>query len=216
MIMSGTLSNISPRLHEVNVFLSTYGQGSLSFGQALLLSLFYRDFSDTNIVVEEAESLAEKDTEQLLKFSSALFSESETYLSLDKTSLQAVNFEALFEEYLKPFELRYEEAKAASTELWRKYSALNHRLDFLPLDSEEYMKLSVECDAQKAEYDTAHAQTDHLYNEWQQERSRYFCVYCFKPMFLDVLVERLHGIAESILSDINQICLLYTSDAADE
>lgn len=205
MIMSGTLSNISQRLHEVNMLLSTCEQGSFSFGQALLLSLFYRDFSETNTVVEEAESLAEKDAEQLLKFSSALFSESETYLSLDKTSLQAVNFEALFEEYLKPFELRYEEAKAASTELWRKYSAQNNRLDFLPLDSEEYMKLSVECDAKKAEYDTAHAQTDHLYNEWQQERSRYFCVYCFKPMFLDVLVERLHGIAESILSDINQM-----------
>ena len=105
MIMSGTLSNISPRLHEVNVLLSTCGQGSLSFGQALLLSLFYRDFCDTNTVVEEAESLAEKDAEQLLKFSSALFSESETYLSLDKTSLQVVNFEALFEEHLKPFEL---------------------------------------------------------------------------------------------------------------
>ena len=35
------------------------------------------------------------------------------------------------------------------------------------------MKLSDECDAKKAEYDTAHAQTDHLYNEWQQERDRY-------------------------------------------
>ena len=174
MNMSCTLSNISQRLHEVNMLLSTCEQGAFSFAQALLLSLFYRDFCDTNTVVEEAESLAEKDAEQLLKFSSALFSESETYLSLDKTSLQVVNFEALFEEYLKPFELRYEEAKAASTELWRKYSALNNRLDF-------------------------------LYNEWQQERSRYFCVYCFKPMFLDVLVERLHGIAESILSDINQM-----------
>lgn len=116
-----------------------------------------------------------------------------------------MDFETLFEEYLKPFELRYEEAKAAATELWRKYSALSNRLDFLPLDSEEYMKLSDECDAQKAEYDTAHAQTDHLYNEWQQERDRYFCVYCFKPMFLDVLVERLHGIAGSILSDINRM-----------
>ena len=61
MIMSGTLSNISPRLHEVNVLLSTCGQGSLSFGQSLLLSLFYRDFSDTNIVVEEAELLVERD-----------------------------------------------------------------------------------------------------------------------------------------------------------
>ena len=212
MIMSGTLSNISQRLHEVNMLLSTCEQGSLSFGQALLLSLFYRDFSETNTVVEEAESLAEKDADQLLKFSSSLFSESGTYLSLDRKPLQvdrkplqAVDFETLFEEYLKPFELRYEEAKAAATELWRKYSALSNRLDFLPLDSEEYMKLSDECDAKKAEYDTAHAQTDHLYNEWQQERDRYFCVYCFKPMFLDVLVERLHGIAGSILSDINRM-----------
>ena len=72
-------------------------------------------------------------------------------------------------------------------------------------DAELRRKLSDECDAKKAEYDTAHAQTDHLYNEWQQERDRYFCVYCFKPMFLDVLVERLHGIAGSILSDINRM-----------
>ena len=163
MIMSCTLSNISQRLHEVNMLLSTCRQDSLSFTQALLLSLFYRDLSDTNIVIEEAESLAEKDAEQLLKFSSSLFSESATYLSLDRAPLQAVDFEALFEEYLKPFELRYEEAKAADTELWRKYSALSNRPDFLPLDSEEYMKLSAECDAKKAEYDTAHAQTVHLY-----------------------------------------------------
>lgn len=205
MIMSGALSNISPRLHEVNVLLSTCGQGSLSFGQALLLSLFYRDFCDTNTVVEEAESLAEKDAEQLLKFSSALFSESETYLSLDKTSLQVVNFEALFEEHLKPFELRYEEAKAAATELWRKYSALNNRLDFLPLYSEEYNSLDSECRTVKAEYDESHAHTNLLYKEWQQEREKNFCVWCFKPMFLDVLVERLHGIAGSILSDINRM-----------
>ena len=128
MIMSGTLSNMSQRLHEVNMLRSTCEQGSLSFGQALLLSLFYRDFSETNTVVEEAKSLAEKDADQLLKFSSSLFSESGTYLSLDRKPLQAVDFETLFEEYLKPFELRYEEAKAAATELWRKYSALSNRL----------------------------------------------------------------------------------------
>lgn len=205
MIMSGTLSNISPRLHEVNVLLSTWGQGSLSFGQALLLSLFYRDFSDTNIVVEEAEFLAKRDAEQLLKFSSSLFSESETYLSLDRTPLQAVDFEALFEEHLKPFELRYEVAKAAATGLWRKYSALNNRLDFLPLDTEEYKSINSECSAVKAEYDEVHTRTDILYKEWQQEREKYFFVWCFKPMFLDVLVERLHGIAGSILSDINRM-----------
>ena len=119
------------------MLLSICGQGSFSFGQALLLSLFYQDFSDTNTVVEEAESLAERDAEQLLKFSSALFPESETHLSLDKTPLQDVDFEALFEKHLKPFELRNKEAKAVATELWRKYSAQNNRLDFMSLDFEE-------------------------------------------------------------------------------
>ena len=33
----------------------------------------------------------------------------------DLTDAERFSFEALFEEYLKPFELRYEEAKAAST-----------------------------------------------------------------------------------------------------
>ena len=109
--------------------------------------------------------MAEKDAEQLLKFSSALFSESETYLSLDKTSLQAVNFEALFEEYLKPFELRYEEAKAASTELWRKYSALSNRLDFLPSGFgriHEVTRRGMRCPA-KAEYDTGSCTNANLF-----------------------------------------------------
>lgn len=44
-----------------------------------------------------------------------------------------------------------------------------------------------------------------LYREWRQERDRTFCVYCFKPMFLDVLVERLQGIAGSIISDIRRM-----------
>ena len=55
------------------------------------------------------------------------------------------------------------------------------------------------------EYDTAHARVNLLYNEIQKERDRTFCVYCFKPMFLDVLVERLKGIAGSIISDINKM-----------
>ena len=119
--------------------------------------------------------------------------------------MQTVDFKAVFEEHLKPFKDKYEETKVTATRLWQTYSAMNNRLDFVPLDSEEYMKLSAECDTKKTEYDTAHAQTGHLYKEWQQERDRYFCVYCFRPMFLDVLVERLRGIAESIIADISRV-----------
>lgn len=205
MIMEVMLSNITRRLSEINTLLATCKQEDLSFGQALLLSLFYRDFSDTNSLVGKVTKLAKENLGELLKLSSSLISETDKYLSLDKDGLQTVDFKAVFEEHLKPFEHRYEEAKATATKLWQAYSAMGNRLDFVPLDSKKYTKLSTECDTKKAEYDMAHAQTGQLYNEWQQERDRYFCVYCFRPMFLDVLVERLRGIAESIIADIHRM-----------
>ena len=126
MIMDGMLSNISQRLHEVNTLLATYGQGVLSFEQVLPPSLFYQDFNDTNLLVNPG---------QLLDFSSSLLSETNKFLSLDRTPLQVADFETLFREHLKPLELRYEEAKASATKLWSEYSAMSSRLDFLPLGS---------------------------------------------------------------------------------
>ena len=199
------IRQITQRLHEVNLLLATYGQGGLSFEQALPLSLFYQDFNDTNLLVKEAACLVKENPGQLLDFSSSLLSETNKFLSLDRTPLQTVDFEFLFEKHLEPFELRYEKAKTVAAELWRKYSAMSGRLDFLPLDSEEYRSLDAKCGAAKAKYDGAHAHANLLYKEWQQERDRNFSVYCFKPMFLDVLVERLQGIAGSIISDIRRM-----------
>ena len=82
---------------------------------------------------------------------------------------------------------------------------MSNRLDFLPLDSEEYRSLDTECGVAKAKYDQAHAHANLSYNAWQQERARNFCVWGFKPVFLDVLVERLQGIAGSIISDIRRV-----------
>ena len=139
MIMNNCmLPDILQRLREVNTLLATYKQGELSFEQALPPSLFYQDFNDTNILVKEAACLVRENPGELLEFSSSLFSETDKYLSLDRTPLQKVDFAALFEEHLKPFEFRYEETKTVATGLWRKYSAMSNRLDFLPLDSEEY------------------------------------------------------------------------------
>ena len=203
--MDVMLSNITLRLSEINTLLTTCKPEDFSFGQVLSLSLFYRDFSDTNSLVSEATGLAKENPGQLSELSSSLISEADRYLSLDRSTLQSVDFKAVFEEHLSPFERRHEEANRTATRLWREYSSMSNRLDFLPLDSEEYKSLDAECDAAKAEYDKAHAHVNLLYDEWQQERGRYFCVYCFKPMFLDVLVERLKGIAESIMADINRM-----------
>lgn len=157
------IRQITQRLSEINTLLTDCKQEDFSFEKALSLSLFYRDFSDTNSLVGEVTGLAMENPGELLQLSSSLISESDKYLSLDKSVLQVVDFKAIFEEHLKPFEHRYEEAKATATKLWQAYSAISNRLDFMPLDSEEYARLSAECDAKKAEYDTAHAQTDHLY-----------------------------------------------------
>ena len=150
-------------------------------------------------------NLARENPARLLECSISLLSETDGYLSSDRSELYAANFERIFEEHIKPFERRHEEAKSAATRLWRDYSAKSNRLDLLPLESAEYRLLDKECDTAKAEYDRAHALADLLYQEWQQELERCFCVYCFKPLFLDVLVERLKGIAESIIADINRM-----------
>lgn len=199
------IQQITQRLQEINTLLVTCQQESITFEQAMLLSQFYKDFNETNQIVTEAAAMFHDDATQLMDISFSLFSEAERFLSLDVAVLQSVDFENLFEANLKPFELRYEEAKDVATGLWREYSAMSNRLDFLPLDSEDYKSLDPLCDAKKMEYDTAHARVNLSYNEIQKERDRTFCVYCFKPMFLSVLVERLKGISESIISDIRRM-----------
>ena len=199
------IQQIPQRLQEVNILLATCKQDSITFEQALLLSLFYKDFNETNQIVTEAAAMFQDDAEQLNEISFSLFSEAEKFLSLDNSGLQSVDFEGIFNDHLKPYEAKCEEAKDVSTGLWREYSAMSNRLDFMPFNSEEYKSLDPLCDVKKVEYDIAHAQTDRLYNEWQQERERTFCVYCFKPMFLSVLIERLKGISESIISDIRRM-----------
>lgn len=199
------IQHIPQRLQDVNTLLATCRQDSITFEQAMLLSQFYKDFNETNQIVTEAAAMFHDDATQLMDISFSLFSEAGRFLSLDITGLQSVDFESLFEANLRPFELRYGEAKNVATVLWHEYSAMSNKLDFLPLDSEDYKSLDPVCDAKKAEYDTAHARVNLLYNELQKERDRTFCVYCFKPMFLSVLVERLKGISESIISDIRRM-----------
>ncbi len=200
-----SISDIITRLQSVNSILSSCTDSGLSFDDTLTLSAFYRDCSDTNSIIAAAEKEVAKDADRLLSDTVSLLSEIEKFSAVGVAGIQPVNFENIFEQHVKPFEERYESVKAISTKLWQEYSAISNRLDFLPLDTDEYKTLNAECDAKKSAYDTAREQTNRLYDDWQQERDRYFCVYCFKPMFLDVLVERLKGIAESIITDISRM-----------
>ena len=155
------IPQIPQRLQEVNILLATCKQDSITFEQAMLLSLFYKDFNETNQIVTEAAAMSRDDVEQLNEISFSLFSEAEKFLSLDNSGLQSVDFEGIFNDHLKPYEAKYEEAKDVATGLWREYSAMSNRLDFLPLDSEDYKSHDPLCDAKKTEYDTAQARVLH-------------------------------------------------------
>ncbi len=199
--MSMSIADITTRLQSVNNILSSCVNGQMTFDEAMVLSSFYRDYGETNSLIEAAEKEAEEDADKLLSDTISLLSEIEKFSAVGVAGIQQVDFE----QHVKPFEERYEAAKAISTKLWQEYFAMSNRLDFLSLDSDEYKALNDECDAKKAEYDTAHSQTNQLYNDWRAEQQRCFCVYTFKPLHLDVLVARLKGISESIISDLKRM-----------
>ncbi len=200
------IKDISDRLHEINISPAICREEGFSFGCAYLFAKFYKDFNDTNIIVSEAErELTSGNADDLFANSLSLLSETEVFLATDRSELQTVDFERIFTEHLKPFEQRYEDAKKEATRLWREYSEKNNRFDFLPLDADEYKNVEAECNVLKNEYDNAHARVNLLYNQWKQEEERCFCVYCFKPLFLDVLVNRLKGISESVITDIKRM-----------
>ncbi len=200
-----SIADITTRLQSVNNILSSCVNGQMTFDAALTLAAFYRDYSGTNSIVEAAEREVVEDADKLFSDTVSLLSEIEKFSAVGVAGIQSVDFEQLFEQHAKPFEERYEAAKAISIKLWQEYSAISSRLDFLPLDSDEYKTLNTECEAKKSEYDAAHAHTNRLYDEWRAEQQRCFCVYTFKPLHLEVLVARLKGIAESIIADIKRL-----------
>lgn len=112
------IRQITQRLEEVNTLLAECRQDSITFEQALLLSLFYRDFNETNQIVTEASAMSQEDAEQLNEIAFSLLSEAERFLAMGISGLQSVDFGNLFETNLKPFESRYEDAKEISTGLW--------------------------------------------------------------------------------------------------
>lgn len=67
------IQQITQRLQEVNNLLATCKQDSITFEQALLLSLFYKDFNETNQIVTETAAMFHDDAEQLNEISFSLF-----------------------------------------------------------------------------------------------------------------------------------------------
>uniref|UniRef100_UPI003569D204 hypothetical protein n=1 Tax=Bacteroides fragilis TaxID=817 RepID=UPI003569D204 len=123
------------------------------------------------------------DTNQLVKEAGILFNENAKRLLENASSLLA---EA---EYFLSLD---------TTEL--------QTMDFEKIFTDHINPFKARCNETKViAKDNPHTTASRLYNEWQQEEKRCFCIYCFKPIFLKVLVQRLKSIAGSIVSDVNRV-----------
>lgn len=71
------IQQITRRLQEVNTLLATCRQDRITFEQAVPLSLFYKDFNDTNRIVTEATAMYNPQIERfaVLKRSVRFFAE---------------------------------------------------------------------------------------------------------------------------------------------
>ncbi len=170
--------------------------------QAYAIAKFFRDFGDTNAFITEAVRMAESDADLLQADTSSLMSAIDEYEGTDKSKLQQADFKAIVDAHISTFEAPQKAAQQRATELWQHYQALSNRLDYLPLDSDEYKKLDTECDKAKEAYDKASAENILLYNRCREEQKKYAFVYYFQPEHLDILMARLRRICESILADL--------------
>ncbi len=77
------IHSLSERLTEVNDIIRTCSEGTIPFEQAYVISRFYYDFQDTNVIIDEAETIATKDAGRLRELAVMLKDETATLREWD-------------------------------------------------------------------------------------------------------------------------------------
>lgn len=182
----------------------TEGQ-ELSFADALSIVEIYDEMPEPNSLIDEAEEMAASDIDVLEKSVMKLKEESERFSSVGMPMLKEVDFKAIAQNYSHTFYDRYQKAEKELTAYWRAYCQLNNRLDYLALDSQEYIETEKRCEEAKAEHDERQKAVRELYTEYEQANIESAPVFRFRADFLEAVIVRYHDIAIAILADIKRI-----------
>lgn len=177
----------------------------MSFVNALSIVKFYDEMPEPNSLIDEAEEIAASDIDALEKSVMKLKEESERFLSVGVSKLKEVDFKTIAQNYSRTFYNRYQKAEKELTAYWKAYCQLNNRLDYLDLDSQEYIETEKRCEEAKAEHDERQKAVQRLYAEYEQANKESASVFWFKADFLEAVIVRYHDIASAILTDIKRI-----------
>lgn len=182
----------------------TEGQ-ELSFADALSIVEIYDKMPEPNNLIDEADEMATYDIDALEKSVMKLKEESWRFLSVGMPMLKEVDFKAIAQNYSGTFFNRYQKAEKELTAYWRDYCRLNNRLDYLDLDSQEYIEAEKLCEEAKAQHDERQKAVRELYTEYEQANIGSAPVFRFRADFLEAVIVRYHDIASAILADIKRI-----------
>lgn len=182
----------------------TEGQ-ELSFADALSIVEIYDKMPEPNNLIDEAEEMATYDIDALEKSVMKLKEESWRFLSVGMPMLKWVDFKAIAQNYSGTYYNWFQEAEKELTPYWKAYCQLNNQLDYLELDSSEYMETEKHCEEAKAEHDERQKVVQRLYSEYEQANIESAPVFRFRADFLVAVIVRYHDIASAILADIKGI-----------
>lgn len=178
---------------------------NLSFEDALSIVRMYDEMPEPNNLIDEAEEMAAYDIDALEKSVMKLKEESERFLNVCLPKLNDVDFKDIAQSYPRPFYDRFHKAEVELNSHWKVYCQLNNRLDYLGLDSQEYVEAEKLCEEAKAEHDERQKVVQRLYSKYEQANIESAPVFRFRADFLEAVIVRYRDIASAILADIKRI-----------
>ncbi|MCH5236064.1 MAG: hypothetical protein J1E16_12290 [Muribaculaceae bacterium] len=199
--MDNPISNLIERIKEVNEILASRSDSMLSFEDCYKISQFYFEFQNTNRLIDEAERLAEENPIQL-KDLAGLLKEKSSHLIDNLKRIKDVDFISIADKQTSLFYDRFQKAADELNPYWKRYCELNNRLDYLPLESEEYKAVEKECEAAKSEHDERQKEVKKLYADYQKEQKKAADLYSLKIPYLIAVVSKINLIAGSIITDL--------------
>ena len=199
--MDNPIYNLIERIKEVNEILASHSDSMLYFEDWYKISQFYFEFQNTNRLIDEAERLAEENPIQL-KDLAGLLKEKSSHLIDNLKRIKDVDFISIADKQTSLFYDRFQKAADELNPYWKRNCELNNRLDYLPLESEEYKAVEKECEAAKSEHDERQKEVKKLYADYQKEQKKAADLYALKIPYLIAVVSKINLIAGSIITDL--------------
>ena len=204
--MANLIEEITNRLLLVNKTIpSKKAPEEIVFEDASVLGEFFADFQYTNHLIDAAEKQAQEEIHALIKCNGKLLDAISAFRSLDLQIWKQVDYKRIAKERddINLKELRVVED--AATKLWKQYQSESNRLDMMPFDTPEFIQLDKKCDQSREDYYKAHELAEKQFDIYRKVMDRCAHVYYFEIQFLEILIDKIAHIAQSIMADAKRM-----------